>query len=349
MAQERLRHIQYVNVLRIIAIYAVVAAHVAVWLARATPAFTFNWWLGCWIFYTAHFSIPVFVMISGALLLDDVRQETAMQFYRRRMVRVGIPLVIWTVVYFVVRVVVHGETLSVARVVRLILTGDVYYHLWFLYMIFGLYLITPTLRSFIRYCPRSQRLFLIVFGLIVANAYYQSNAILWDNQRSIFTMFLPFIPYYLCGYELRLIDPKKVPSVYLILAVVASALYLAAFSGVFLATAGGLQKGLIFDYFGLPQIVLSIAVFWAAYLYGQTSKPLQGFPKTAIEWVASTTLGVYVLHPLLLWYIQDRLGRYAGGGNFLIAVTVVPLVAFIACYLLTSLLMNIPVLKRTVC
>jgi surface polysaccharide O-acyltransferase-like enzyme len=137
--------------------------------------------------------------------------------------------------------------------------------------------------------------------------------------------------------------------VYLILAVVASALYLAAFSGVFLATAGGLQKGLIFDYFGLPQIVLSIAVFWAAYLYGQTSKPLQGFPKTAIEWVASTTLGVYVLHPLLLWYIQDRLGRYAGGGNFLIAVTVVPLVAFIACYLLTSLLMNIPVLKRTVC
>ena len=348
MPQERLRHIQYVNILRIIAIYAVVAAHVAVGLARGTTPFTVNWWLGCWIFYLAHFSIPVFVMISGALLLDGGRQETAMQFYKRRMIRVGIPLVVWTVVYFAARVFLDGETLSAARVVHLVLTGNPCYHLWFLYMIFGLYLITPTLRSFIRNSSCKERLFVIVCGLILANAYFQTDAILWHNQRSIFTMFIPFIPYYLCGYELRLIDPKKVPSVYLALAVIASALYLAAFSGVFYATAGGLQKDFIFDYFGLPQVVLSIAIFWAAYLYDSTAKPLEGLGRTAIEWVASTTLGIYVLHPLILWYIQDRLGKY-GDGYFLTAVIVVPLATFIACYLLTSLLMNIPILKRTVC
>jgi surface polysaccharide O-acyltransferase-like enzyme len=348
MPQERLRHIQYVNILRIIAIYAVVAAHVAVWLARGTQSFTFNWWIGCWIFYLAHFSIPVFVMISGALLLDDSRQETMSQFYKRRMTRVGIPLAAWTIVYFAARVFLDHETLSASQVLHLILTGDVCYHLWFLYMIFGLYLMTPMLRDFVRRASRNQRLFVIVLGLVLANAYYQTDAIVWHNQRSIFTRFIPFIPYYLCGYELRLIDPKRVPSVYLLLAVVASALYLAGLSGPFFADAGGLQKRFVFDYFSLPQIVLSIAVFWAAYLYDSTAKPLQGIGKTAIEWVASTTLGIYAMHPLVLWYIQDRLGKY-GNGYFLPAVVVVPLVTFGACYLLTSVLMNIPVLKRIVC
>jgi surface polysaccharide O-acyltransferase-like enzyme len=125
-------------------------------------------------------------------------------------------------------------------------------------------------------------------------------------------------------------------------------LYLAGLSGPFFADAGGLQKRFVFDYFSLPQIVLSIAVFWAAYLYDSTAKPLQGIGKTAIEWVASTTLGIYAMHPLVLWYIQDRLGKY-GNGYFLPAVVVVPLVTFGACYLLTSVLMNIPVLKRIVC
>ncbi len=348
MPQERLRHIQYINILRIIAIYAVVAAHVAVWLARGAPTFSFNWWVGCWIFYLAHFSIPVFVMISGALLLDDGRQETMAEFYQRRLLRVGIPLAVWTAVYFAARLFLEHETLTPGQTVRLILTGDVYYHLWFLYMIFGLYLITPVLRTFVRHAGRGQRVLVIVLGLILANAYFQTDALLWHNQRSVFTMFIPFIPYYLCGYEIRLVDPKKVPSTWLIIAVLASALYLIALSGPFFAHAGGLQKRFLFDYFGLPQIVLSIAVFWSAYLYEGTAKPLEGIGKTAVEWVASTTLGIYAMHPLILWYIQDRLGKY-GNGYFLAAVVVVPLTTFLACYLLTSVLMNIPILKRAVC
>ncbi|MDI9431562.1 MAG: acyltransferase family protein, partial [Sedimentisphaerales bacterium] len=192
MPPERQRSIQYINVLRILAIYAVVTAHVAIWLTMATRPFVFHWWLGSGLFYLAHFSIPVFVMISGALLLDDTRRESAGQFYRRRMVRVGVPLVVWTVVYLLVRRFVDGEPLSTGLVVQLILTGEPYYHLWFLYMIFGLYLITPALRTFVRCAGQGQRWFVIVLGLVLANAYFQTDVLLWNNQRSIFTIFVPF-------------------------------------------------------------------------------------------------------------------------------------------------------------
>jgi len=353
---ERSRSIQYVNVLRVLSIYTVVTAHVVIWLTTATQPFVFNWWLGCWLFYLAHFSIPVFVMISGALLLDDARRESAGQFYRRRMVRVGIPLVVWTIVFLFVRRFVDGEPLSVGSVVQLILTGEPYYHLWFLYMIFGLYLITPALRTFVRCAGRGQRWFVIVLGLVLANAYFQTDALLWNNQRSIFSMFVPFIPFYLCGCEIRRIDPKKVPMRYLVLAVVLSSLYLAAFSGVFVDRAGGVGARYLFDFFSLPAVFLSIGIFWAGFLWDAQHSPLQGVGKTALEWVSSTVMGIYVLHPFVLIVLREKLGKHvaieAGDGSpvlFLLGVTVAPLVTFVVCYLITSLLMNIPLLKRTVC
>jgi surface polysaccharide O-acyltransferase-like enzyme len=345
---ERSRSIQYVNRLRILAIYLVVTAHVAIWLAMEAEPFTFDWWVGGWLFYLGHASIPIFVMISGALLLDDSRHESARQFYQRRFLRVGVPLVFWTGVYLAVRVFIDGEQLTFARAVRLILSGDPYYHLWFLYMIFGLYLVTPALRIFVRCADRTQRLGVIVIGLVLANAYFQTDVLLWDNQRSIFTMFLPYIPYYLCGYELRRIDPKHVPARYLALAVLVSALYLAAFFNVFMARQGGIGVRYLFDFFTPPLAFLSIGIFWAAHIHDTMSASRTGLRRTALEWVASTTLGIYVLHPLVLEGLRRALSDRAGDGTFIAGVTIVPLITFIACDLITSLLMTVPILRRTV-
>ena len=92
--------------------------------------------------------------------------------------------------YLAVRVFVDGEGLTVTRAVSLILSGDPYYHLWFLYAILGLYLVTPALRLFVRSANQAQRLGVIAIGLILANVYFQTDVLLWGHQRSIFTMFL---------------------------------------------------------------------------------------------------------------------------------------------------------------
>jgi surface polysaccharide O-acyltransferase-like enzyme len=346
--QERSRDIQYINKLRILGIYLVVTAHVAIWLAMESPAFSLPWWVCSWLFYLGHAAIPVFVMISGALLLDDARREPACTFYARRLYRVGIPLVAWTAVYLVVRVHFHEEGLTIARAAALIFRADLYYHLWFLYMIFGLYLITPPLRAFVRRSTRRVRLTVIVLGLVLANVYFQTDALLWNHERSILTLFLPFIPYYLCGYELRRIDPKSVPSRYLALAAVLSASYLAAFFGVFMERQGGVGVRYLFDFFTPPVMFLSVGIFWAAYLHHTTAPPLAGIRKTALEWIASTTLGIYVLHPLVLDCLGHALGSRAGKGTLVVGIVAVPFVAYVACYLMTSLLMCVPVLRRTV-
>lgn len=350
--QERSRSIQYINKLRILSIYAVVTAHVTIWMTMGSTPFSFNWWLGASIFYACFCSIPIFVMISGALLLDGSREEPLLEFYKKRMVRVGVPLVSWTIVYLGVRGFVDHERLTAGRVFELIITADPYYHLWFLYMILGLYLVTPPLRTFVRHSTRNERLFVVVTMLVLAASYFQADALLWQNQRSIFTLFIPYIAFYLLGYELSRIDPRKVPSPrYIVLAVLLCVAYLAAFAGPFVARQGGIGPGerFLFDFFTPPIIFLSVAIFWVARRLDAIARPIDGIRKVAIEWISSTTLGIYALHPLVLIWIQSGLKNHAGNGNFLAGVLIVPLITFAICYLITSILMNIPLLRRTVC
>jgi len=339
--------LQYIHKLRILSIYAVVTGHVTIWMTQGAKPFSFNWWFGCWVFFLCVCSIPVFVMVSGALLLDDRRREPAVEFYQRRLYRVGIPLVFWSVVYLAVRKFVYHEQLTAGSVAGLVLGANVYYHLWFLYMIPGLYLITPFLRRFVRNSSRGQRISVIVAILVLGGICSQLNILYWGNGRTIFTVFIPYIAYYLCGYELLQIDPRKIPTKYLAVAAAACALYIAAFSGVFIERRGGVDANFIFGFFSLPVAVMSIAVFWAAYLHSKTAKIWKGIPRTALQWVASTTLGIYLLHPILLEYMRNRLAGHVSDGTFLLGIVAAPLVTFVACYLLTSLMMNIPLLRRT--
>ncbi len=346
---ERGRSIQYIDRLRVLGVYAVVTGHAAMTLTAPLRPFTTNWWIGAWLFYLAQFAIPIFVMTSGALLLGNEREESALTFYKKRLYRVGIPLVFWTIVYLIIRQVVDGEHLTAGSVARLILTGDPYYHLWFLYMIAGLYLLTPVLRTFVRCAPQRDRIFTIILILILANAYFQTDALLWNNRRSIFTMFVPFIGYDLCGYELPRIDAEKIPTGFPSLAVIVSAIYLAAFAPAFLAGPSGTSMQYFFGLFSLPMIFLSIAIFWAAYLRDKSATPPEGFRRTAVERVAAATLGIYVLHPLALKLMEDWVGSPAGSRSFLLAVILVPPATFVVCCFVTSILAEIPLLRRTVC
>ena len=82
--------------------------------------------------------VPLFVIASGYLQMP-LRYSTG-EFFRRRAVRILIPLFIWTVVY----ALVWGE--PVANFKGLLLNFNYAAgHLWFVYMLLGLYLIMPLL------------------------------------------------------------------------------------------------------------------------------------------------------------------------------------------------------------
>lgn len=116
----------------------------------------------------------LYVMLSGALLLDgrNSREEGVGSFYLRRASRVIIPLA----AYYLLLLSLNNEVAflppkNIAASLKRIVTGapDVGPHLWLIYTIAGLYLVTPFFRVMMRQMS-GRMLFSLAAVIIVLNA-----------------------------------------------------------------------------------------------------------------------------------------------------------------------------------
>ena len=139
---------------RWLAAVAVVMLHGAATVVSDPAAYGSGAWLAANLYDSAaRWCVPVFVMISGALLLDPERPQDARRFYSRRVARICAPLLFWTLFYLLWRTAldwIDDGRLDLSFWPRKLAHGEPYYHLWYLYMIVGLYLFAPLVRALAR-------------------------------------------------------------------------------------------------------------------------------------------------------------------------------------------------------
>ena len=144
MTQTQPRHIPWLDVLRITACFMVVLAHCCDPFVAKFDADRTEFLSGAFWGSLMRASVPLFVMISGVLLLP-VRLDTG-AFYRRRLSRILWPLVVWSLVtplfYWAYG---HPEAANTGyNLVTWILNFNyTTTPLWYLYMLVGIYLILP--------------------------------------------------------------------------------------------------------------------------------------------------------------------------------------------------------------
>ena len=85
-------------------------------------------------------AVPIFLMTSGAIFLE--RSDSFSYFYTRRLLRIALPLIFWSLVYSAWISLNGGPS---GNWILAMLHGPVMYHLWYFYAIVGLSLITPIL------------------------------------------------------------------------------------------------------------------------------------------------------------------------------------------------------------
>ena len=97
-------------------------------------------------FFTA---VPIFFMISGALLLSDPRTRDALPFYRRHLPKLIVPLAVWSVLTLLGRFLTQsGYTWTqFGKALVTIPAGPVITPLWFVYTLLPIYLLAPFLKA----------------------------------------------------------------------------------------------------------------------------------------------------------------------------------------------------------
>lgn len=116
-------------------------------LIEENPLGTLHWCNALW--HIIYVGVPLFVMLSGALLLG--KQESLKDFFKKRFTRILIPFLIWSIIIGFLLFYKEHHTLSgsIGWIVSSTLTKGVIGIYWYVYLIAGLYLITPLLRHII--------------------------------------------------------------------------------------------------------------------------------------------------------------------------------------------------------
>ena len=155
----------HADLIRAVGMFLVILLHSAVEphpiVTVPDQAEVIRWWTVTIYDTLSQPGVPLFVLVSGALLLQPYKKEPVKVFLKKRINRIALPFLFWSAIYFVYRSVL-GEALNVTSIIHGLQTGA-FYHFWFIYMIFGIYLITPFLRLIIAQASRN----LLKYGLIL--------------------------------------------------------------------------------------------------------------------------------------------------------------------------------------
>lgn len=237
MSEEK--RIAWVDALRVLACFMVVMAHACDPFVGAFESDRGAFLTGTAMGSLMRPSVPLFVMMTGLLLLDTGRCDNGvMSFYRRRVGRVLWPLIFWSLVLPVIGYVyynyVNPETMSPLLSAEMYGAGKLLPRmwtwvfnfnydttaLWYLYMLVGLYLIVPIINGWLNTATREDvRTVLVLWGVTLCLPYVQIAApslgyegvygnfgILGVSDWNVFGMFYyvsGFVGYMILAYYLK--------------------------------------------------------------------------------------------------------------------------------------------------
>ncbi|WP_088282236.1 acyltransferase [Kineosporia sp. A_224] len=338
---------------RVLAILAVVVVHETsgeVGSRDAGDPATAAWWTANILDSASRWCVPVFLMVSGALLLDPRRTDRPRDFYRRRLGRIGVPLVVWTAVYLVFRSFYLGDDLDAGQAARDVAAGTPFLQLYFLYVLVVLYLLTPFLRLVVRHTThRMQAAFgAVLLGLGALDQVLSS--FLDVGGASAATRFLPYAGYFTLGWLLRDVPLSG-------RAVRGAAV---AFAGSVVATAGLVAASAAFVGWGNPGrylygylsptvVVMSLSAYVLLRAWGLRHPPgARWAPGRRTAALSALTFGVYLVHPLFFYPLR-RLWPAPQAWPLWVGVTAAHLALTVAGSLaLTWVILRIPVLRRAI-
>ena len=157
----------WLDIIRFIATIAVIVIHVTapyIYQYGSIP-------MAQWNFYNvvdslSRFAVPFFVMLSGALLMNKEIQLA--DFLKRRFVRILIPFLFWSIVYSVYNYYKLNieNKMNISTYMLDCFTNGASYHLWYIYMLIGLYLLIPILGKWIQTSSDSSINYFILIWIV---------------------------------------------------------------------------------------------------------------------------------------------------------------------------------------
>lgn len=291
--------------LRVIATIGVIFIHVSSDYAPSSGTVSmYNFWVGNLFDSAARFSVPIFIMISGALLLP--KEYGIGTFLKKRMMRLLLPFLFWSLFYIAHSInyeIQQGNKMSVLEIARFVFVqfrDGSSLHLWYIYMIIGLYLFVPIIGKWVRNATDKEILYFLGIWLCIL---FLDQPIISKIKPNIdLTYFTGFLGYLVLGHYLTATnfgDTKR-------LNIIAVSLILLGFA----STAVGTYLVLYFynEYSSMFYECLTPNILMLAmgiFLF-QKDKDISNRILVAIRnYISKYSYGIFLVHVLVLNFLDS--------------------------------------------
>lgn len=337
------------DLLRVLAIIAVISIHVHTALFfNYNSDESFKWWVSNILFGGTKWAVPVFVMLSGAFILDPARHISIRSGLLKRVLKLLVPLIFWTIICKISAILfLPTEGLALSQVLFIIINNDLLtYHLWFLYMLLGLYFISPIIRAFIKDDPRS--ILIVIVVCFAANSVLM-GFLYFDIERVVYNplyYFTGFIFYFLSGYYLLHQPVKRTYAICIyILAVLAFVL------GVVMNYVLLQHQIFRWDIFidNLSPIIMTISL--AVFLFFKRV-PWQNFISTKasniVLQLGNHSYGIYLVHTIILGVFRYYFDFKIETVNIFMGIAGATILTFIVSLLIVISIKKIKILEKII-
>ena len=268
-----------IDIIRIFAFVFIVFLH------TLNRQFGVDVWMGGYAIISI--GVNLFIMISGYLLLD--KTEEAIVFFKKRILNILPLFLVFNIIYIYfgkipIIPVLKGKAISAS-------------HFWYIYMILGLYLLTPWLQKVLKYAEK-ETLFVVFLWFLcnILNPYLR-----YFNLAEIPFSNFPltgFIGYYILGYFVKKYDNKvKRASFILIIVIYALGFLLSFLSTKYVLAVTGKRVSDFFDKNSLGTFIMTLSffVFWCKFNFSKRDR--------IIKIVADSTYFAFLVHLIVLHFI----------------------------------------------
>ncbi len=255
--------------------------------------------------YLMMWAVPCFVMVTGALLLSDKKEFGYKKVFFGYIPRILIALFVCSYLFRFLDVLMNKEAFSLKLLwepLYKLYTGTGWAHLWYLYLIIGIYLLIPAFKKITPNSDTKELSILILVYVIFVSIVPIVNKLSGITTAFYITTSSVFPAYLFTGY---MIDSGRwsIPgSIYIIMTL--SGLALIILISLFAigntpADENGVLTSFLGSYAFLPVYIFSVGIFGTFKTYADAKKNILGEILFKID---SCSFGIYLIHLAFLRY-----------------------------------------------
>lgn len=294
----------------------------------------------------AECAVPLFVMKSGALLLSE-KGNVDYRYIGRAALRIVAIIVLWGLFYHSIsNMLIDGVSwLAVKKAAISVIAAETTfnYQFWYLYMLLGLYAVTPIMRQFLHHAERADYIGFFLISFVVGFAIPFLCRLLNIDLQVVwverwFPFFSTYLLYYSLGYYCSAHPASKQSR--LILA------FLVIFGGIITVLGcngnffGPSEAWITYD----SPFTLAYATLLFSFIMKCQFEENVLFARKVVS-LAACSLGVFILHPMVIVAMRKLI--HIGVSSFCpaISIPILTIVVYVICATAAWLIKKLPMLK----